>query len=122
MRSTTHPPVPHSAPPRGGSDLPKSLSGVKGLDEITFGGLPTGRPTLICGSAGSGKTFLAMEFIVQGAMHFGEPGVFMSFESSGSSRPARDVPRCRLATPSCLISALSLPPTFLGRQPQDRLR
>lgn len=60
--------------------LPKALTGISGLDEITGGGLPKGRPTLICGDAGCGKTLMAMEFIVRGAMEFDEPGVFMAFE------------------------------------------
>ncbi|WP_247236259.1 circadian clock protein KaiC [Telluribacter sp. SYSU D00476] len=60
--------------------LPKALTGIKGLDEITQGGLPQGRPTLICGAAGSGKTLFSMEFLVHGALDFNEPGVFMSFE------------------------------------------
>jgi circadian clock protein KaiC len=60
--------------------LPKTPSGITGLDEITGGGLPTGRPTLICGAAGSGKTLCSLEFIVKGAMKFNEPGVFMAFE------------------------------------------
>jgi circadian clock protein KaiC len=62
--------------------LPKSPTGVTGLDEITGGGLPTGRPTLVCGAAGSGKTMLAVEFLVRGATQFGEPGVFLMFEES----------------------------------------
>jgi circadian clock protein KaiC len=62
--------------------LRKSPTGITGLDEITGGGLPTGRPTLICGNAGCGKTMLAMEFLVRGATHYGEPGVFMMFEES----------------------------------------
>ena len=62
--------------------LPKSPTGIQGLDEITGGGLPTGRPTLICGSAGCGKTLLAMEFLVRGATEFDEPGVFMAFEEN----------------------------------------
>jgi len=62
--------------------LAKSLTGIQGLDEITDGGLPTGRPTLICGSAGCGKTLLAMEFLVRGATQYDEPGVFMSFEET----------------------------------------
>jgi circadian clock protein KaiC len=62
--------------------LPKAPSGIMGLDEILGGGLPQGRPTLICGSAGCGKTLMAMEFLVRGAMDYGEPGVFMSFEES----------------------------------------
>jgi circadian clock protein KaiC len=62
--------------------LAKSRTGIQGLDEITFGGLPKGRPTLVCGSAGSGKSLLAMEFIVRGATEFNEPGVFISFEEA----------------------------------------
>ena len=65
-----------------GTQLEKSLTGIKGLDEVTKGGLPKGRPTLICGGAGSGKTLLAAEFLVRGALQFGEPGVFMSFEET----------------------------------------
>ena len=60
--------------------LLKTPTGIKGLDEITDGGLPQGRPTLICGGTGCGKTLLAMEFLVRGATEFKEPGVFMSFE------------------------------------------
>jgi len=62
--------------------LEKCLTGIKGLDEITKGGLPKGRPTLICGSAGSGKTLFSMEFLMRGAMDYGEPGVFMTFEET----------------------------------------
>ena len=60
--------------------ISKTLTGITGLDEITDGGLPTGRPTLICGSAGAGKTLFSIEFIVRGALEFGEPGVIMAFE------------------------------------------
>lgn len=60
--------------------LAKTPTGIKGLDEITGGGLPTGRPTLVCGAAGCGKTLMATEFIVRGALEFDEPGVFMAFE------------------------------------------
>jgi circadian clock protein KaiC len=60
--------------------LSKAPSGIKGLDEITGGGLPVGRPTLVCGAAGSGKTLMSVEFIVRGALDCGEPGVFMAFE------------------------------------------
>ena len=62
--------------------LPKSPTGIDGLDEVTKGGLPKGRPTLVCGSAGCGKTLLAMEFLVRGAVQFGEPGVFLAFEET----------------------------------------
>ena len=62
--------------------LEKSPTGISGLDEITNGGLPRGRPTLVCGAAGCGKTLFAMEFLVRGATQFNEPGVFMSFEET----------------------------------------
>ena len=62
--------------------LPKTPTGIQGLDEITFGGLPKGRPTLICGSAGCGKTLLSIEFLVHGATQFNEPGVLMAFEET----------------------------------------
>src|ERR1041384_3973820 len=62
--------------------LAKAPTGIPGLDEITNGGLPRGRPTLVCGGAGCGKTLLAMEFLVRGALDFDEPGVFMSFEET----------------------------------------
>src|SRR6204780_2420155 len=64
--------------------LPKALTGIQGLDEITGGGFPRGRPTLICGSAGAGKTLLAMEFMIRGAVEYNEPGVFMAFEETAS--------------------------------------
>jgi len=62
--------------------LPKTPTGMAGLDEITGGGFPRGRPTLVCGSAGCGKTLLAIEFLVRGATQYGEPGVFMAFEET----------------------------------------
>ena len=62
--------------------LPKAPTGISGLDEITLGGLPGGRPTLVCGAAGCGKTLLAMEFLLRGAEQFGETGVFMAFEET----------------------------------------
>jgi circadian clock protein KaiC len=62
--------------------LPKAATGIQGLDEITGGGLPRGRPTLVCGGAGCGKTLLAMEFVVRGATEFGEPGVILTFEET----------------------------------------
>jgi len=62
--------------------LRKERTGIPGFDEITRGGLPAGRPTLICGGAGAGKTLFATEFLVRGATLFDEPGVFMSFEES----------------------------------------
>jgi circadian clock protein KaiC len=62
--------------------LVKSPTGIQGFDEITDGGLPAGRPTLVCGGAGCGKTLFGMEFLVRGATQFNEPGVFMSFEET----------------------------------------
>ena len=58
----------------------KAPTGIPGLDEVTAGGLPAGRPTLICGSAGCGKTLMGMEFLVRGIVEYGEPGVFVTFE------------------------------------------
>ena len=72
--------MPH---PQGQShDLPKTRTGIRGLDEITRGGLPAGRPTLVCGGPGSGKTLLALTFLVNGAVLFDEPGVLMTFEEN----------------------------------------
>ncbi|MFL5240808.1 MAG: circadian clock protein KaiC [Gemmataceae bacterium] len=68
--------------------LPKAPTGIQGLDEVTGGGLPRGRPTLVCGSAGCGKTLLAMEFLVRGATEYGEPGVFMAFEENAEELTA----------------------------------
>ena len=62
--------------------LPKTPTGIEGFDEITGGGLPTGRPTLLCGGAGCGKTMFAMSFLVNGATQYDEPGAFMTFEES----------------------------------------
>ncbi|HEY5580528.1 MAG TPA: circadian clock protein KaiC [Rhodoferax sp.] len=76
-------PKPKSRPAqKSRPQLPKTPSGIQGLDEITGGGLPKGRTTLVCGGAGSGKTLLAMEFLVHGATQFNEPGVFMAFEET----------------------------------------
>src|ERR1700685_3997514 len=62
--------------------LEKALTGIAGLDEVTFGGLPRGRATLICGSPGCGKTMLGVEFLVNGAREYAEPGVFVTFEET----------------------------------------
>jgi circadian clock protein KaiC len=67
------------SPPRG---LAKTPSGIDGFDQITGGGLPRGRTALVCGGAGCGKTLFAMEFLVNGALKYGEPGVFLAFEES----------------------------------------
>jgi circadian clock protein KaiC len=70
------------------AQLPKCPTGIQGLDKITGGGLPRGRPTLVCGGAGCGKTLFAAEFLVRGAAQFGEPGVFMSFEETDAELKA----------------------------------
>ncbi|RYF97270.1 MAG: circadian clock protein KaiC [Chitinophagaceae bacterium] len=64
--------------------LEKLPTGITGLDEITGGGLPKGRPTLICGAAGAGKTLMSLEFIIRGALKYGEPGVIMAFEETAN--------------------------------------
>ena len=74
MKKTEHSPSP--------TTLRKSPTGIQGFDEITAGGLPAGRPTLVCGSAGCGKTLFGIEFLVRGATVYNEPGVFMSFEET----------------------------------------
>src|SRR5262245_19811872 len=68
----------YKPPPR----LPKSPTGISGFDEITAGGLPKGRPALLCGGAGCGKTLFSLEFLVRGAREFNEPGVFLAFEET----------------------------------------
>jgi circadian clock protein KaiC len=70
------------------ASLPKAPTGISGLDEVTGGGLPRGRPTLICGPAGCGKTLLAMEFLVRGITEFNEPGVFVAFEETAEDLTA----------------------------------
>ena len=77
-------PSPTATLPR----LPKSPTGIEGLDEITEGGLPLGRPTLVCGSAGCGKTLLAIEFLVRGVELYKEPGVLMTFEETADELAA----------------------------------
>lgn len=64
--------------------LPKSSTGIQGLDELTGGGLPRGRPTLVCVGPGCGKTLLGIQFQVYGAVRFDEPGVFMAFEETAA--------------------------------------
>jgi circadian clock protein KaiC len=79
--------VPRPRPGPGGG-IAKCPTGIHGLDDITSGGLPKGRPTLVCGSAGSGKTLFGMEFVVRGARDFGEPGVVMTFEETAEELAA----------------------------------
>jgi len=62
--------------------LAKAPTGIQGLDELTGGGLPKGRVSLVCGKAGCGKSLLGMEFLVHGAVEYGEPGVCMNFEET----------------------------------------
>jgi circadian clock protein KaiC len=69
-------------------ELPKCPTGIHGLDEIMFGGFPRGRPTLVCGGPGCGKTLLGMEFLVRGATEFDEPGVCLSFEENAADLSA----------------------------------
>jgi circadian clock protein KaiC len=73
---------PKLKPEHSARALPKSPTGIRGLDEILLGGLPQGRTTLVCGSAGCGKTLLGMEFLIRGATEFHEPGVCLSFEET----------------------------------------
>jgi circadian clock protein KaiC len=68
--------------------LPKAPTGISGFDAVTFGGLPRGRPTLIAGAAGCGKTLFGMTFLVNGAVEYGEPGVLMSFEETAQDLAA----------------------------------
>jgi circadian clock protein KaiC len=78
MKSSTRATAP--AAHRGIPVIQKSPTGIAGLDEITYGGLPKGRPTLLCGSAGCGKTLFSMTFLYNGAIQYDEPGVFIAFE------------------------------------------
>ena len=91
------------AQPSHGPDLAKALTGIRGLDEITRGGLPKGRPTLVCGGPGSGKTLLALTFLVNGATQFDEPGVLMTFEENAEEM-ASDVASLGFDLPSLIAS------------------
>src|ERR1035438_10095189 len=75
-------PISAEAEAAAGPVLPKAPTGIRGLDEITRGGLPHGRSTLVTGGTGSGKTLLALHFLVAGAREYGEPGVLVTFEES----------------------------------------
>jgi circadian clock protein KaiC len=87
-------------------ELPKTPTGIRGFDEITRGGLPARRPTLVCGGAGSGKTLLALTFLVNGALQFGEPGVLLTFEENADEM-ASDVASLGFDLPE-LIAAKKL--------------
>lgn len=82
MKAKRPPASPKHPAKRILSPLAKASSGMSGFDEVTGGGLPAGRPTLVCGSAGCGKSLFAAEFLIRGAMQFGEPGVLMTFEET----------------------------------------
>ncbi len=91
---------------KAGQELAKAPTGIQGFDEITRGGLPRGRPSLVCGGPGSGKTLLAMTFLVNGALHFDEPGVLMTFEEN-ADEIANDVASLGFDLPA-LIQAQKL--------------
>ncbi len=88
MTRTRRPPTARRPQPARLLPLSKCPTGIQGLDEITEGGLPRGRPTLVCGSAGSGKTLLSMEFLVRGITQYEEPGVFVCFEETAEELAA----------------------------------
>src|SRR5215218_10125620 len=85
MSSRRHSQITKKTSPKASiepAQLAKSPTGIAGFDDVTGGGVPTGRPTLVCGSAGCGKSLLATEFLVRGITEYGEPGVLMTFEES----------------------------------------
>ena len=88
-----------AAASRAFPQLKKAPSGIAGFDEITGGGLPAGRPTIVCGGPGCGKTMFAMEFLIRGATEFGEPGVLMTFEET-SDEMSRNVESLGFNLPS----------------------
>ena len=80
--------MPHAKRTVVHPELPKTPTGIEGLDEVTGGGLPKGRTTLVCGGAGCGKTLLSMEFLIHGALRYGEPGVCLEFEEAADKLAA----------------------------------
>src|ERR1700692_3750623 len=88
LLSFPQPAMPHAKLKISRTTLAKTPTGIDGLDEVTSGGLPKGRTTLVCGSSGCGKTLLAMEFLVHGALQYGEPGVCMEFEEAADKLTA----------------------------------
>jgi circadian clock protein KaiC len=88
MSHSTHPRVSATPRPKAPLGVSKALTGISGLDELTSGGLPRGRPTLVCGDAGCGKTVLGLEFLVRGATQYGEPGAIFTFEEGGDELAA----------------------------------
>ncbi len=81
-------PAPLSDPEVRPSGLAKAPTGIRGFDQISAGGLPRGRPTLVTGSAGTGKTLFATEFLLRGILNYGEPGVLLAFEESAEDLAA----------------------------------
>ncbi len=97
--------------------LEKAPSGIKGLDEITEGGLPRGRTTILCGGPGCGKTMLGIEFLVHGAVRFGEPGVLMAFEESAEDI-AKNVASLGFNLPD-LVAQKKLLIDYIALEPRD---
>ncbi len=99
MSASTQEPHPATSRQKVLPGVAKALTGIAGLDELTSGGLPRGRPTLVCGGAGCGKTVLGLEVLVRGATQYGEPGAIFTFEESGEDLAANvasfgfDLPR-----------------------------
>lgn len=81
--SVKRPPAASRSKSRSLAPLTKAPTGIAGFDEVTLGGVPAGRPTLVCGSAGCGKSLFGVEFLIRGAVQYGEPGVLMTFEETG---------------------------------------
>ena len=107
-------PRPFLSAPQAAPTLPKVATGITGFDDLTYGGLPAGRPTLICGAAGCGKTLFASTFLINGARLYDEPGVFVTFE--GDTEYVR---RCfseygMVTDPSGRLTALYRPFHLIG--------
>jgi circadian clock protein KaiC len=88
MPASKQEPVPASPSPKTRLGIAKALTGISGFDDLTSGGLPRGRPTLVCGGAGCGKTVFGLEFLVRGATQYGEPGAIFTFEERGDELAA----------------------------------
>jgi replicative DNA helicase len=84
--------MPRAKPKAVRPSLAKTPTGIQGLDEVTGGGLPKGRVSLVCGNAGCGKSLLAMQFLVNGAVQYGEPGVCLNFEETEEKLTANVAP------------------------------
>jgi len=88
MPASKSEPLPTAPRPKGPHGIAKTRTGISGFDELTSGGLPRGRPTLICGGAGCGKTVMGLEVLVRGATQYGEPGAIFTFEESSDELAA----------------------------------